>query len=378
MNEIEILEWQPLAVTIDDVGPFRQGPETVSLLGRGEGGRAAPSSLYMLLARNGRGKTTVLEMIYGLFGLLAKPAVGRFADATFPGRAQVDVRATVSVASSERRTVVLSLWTGSSTPLRTWRQDELSGTAQAESQAFLCMGRVGSSPAPIDGTDEIGLAFFRAVSGGLGVAPIGLRGGDQDLPTVLYFPADRTIVAPRDERVVQRPTNWGYQPAQRFRADGPEWRDSIDNLLVWLEWLDDDRLGDLLEFLNQELFSETPGKIIRPPNREELLTYVSMPTGRHPLSHLSQGERAILQLLARTICHMTRNTILLIDEVENHLHPKWMQRLIAALKSMIRREGSNIMVIFTTHNVELLQTFDHMTLEEGLVKGGMLIEEEMR
>lgn len=377
MTQGTMADWQALAVTVDELGPFRNGPETVWLLGLAEGGRKAPSNLYMLLARNGRGKTTILEAIYGLFGLMNEPAVGRFVDPLFSGQAQVDIRVSIDTGSGPE-TVVLSIWNGSSTPLRTWKQDELTDIAQVRRQAFLAIGVAGERPAPIDGTDDLGLAFFRSVVAGRHTQPLGLWGTDQDLPTILYFPADRTIVAPADERVVEKPDNWGYQPAQRFRADGPAWRDSIDNLLVWLEWLDDGRVGDLLDFLNAELFAETPGKIIRRPTRQELLTYVSMPTGRHPLSQLSQGERAILQLLARTLCHMTRNTILLIDEVENHLHPKWMQRLIAALKSMIRRAGSNVTVIFTTHNVELLTTFDHLTLEPGLIKGGMLIEEEMR
>lgn len=376
MTILAIKAWQPLAVTVDDLGPFRQGPETVWLVGGGADGLDAPSNLYMLLARNGRGKTTILEAIFGLFGLLAEPAVGRFADPYFPGRAQVDIRTTI-VNDAGDETVILSLWTGSNTPLRTWRAEELSGVGQASRQAFLFMGRGTGVPAPAEGSDNLGLDLYRAVAAARNTAPIGLWGGDQDMPTVLYFPADRTIVAPIDERVVQRPDNWGYQPAQRFRADGPDWQNSIDNLFVWLEWLADDRIGDLLQFLNAELFSETPGKVLRPPAREELLTYVSTPTGRHPLSQLSQGERAILQVLTRTICHMTRNTILLIDEIENHLHPKWMQRLVAAMKALIRREGCNLTVVFTTHNVELLKTFDHTTAEPGLVKGGMLIEEEM-
>lgn len=372
MNASKVPEWQPLAVTIDDIGPFREGPETIWLLGSTDGDRKTPSDLYMLLARNGRGKTTALESIFGLFGLMAEPPVGRFADPLFPGRAQVDVRATI-----DGETVVLSIWTGTPSPLLTWKQSELSGIAHVARQAFLCLGRNGPAPVPVDGSDDLGLSFFRSVTAERDAQPLGLWGQGQDLPTVLYFPADRTIVAPQDERVVQRPENWGYQPAQAFRADGPDWRNSIDNLLVWLEWLDDTRIEDLLAFLNEELFSETPGKIIRRPARQDLLTYVEMPTGIHPLSHLSQGERAILQLLARTMCHMTRNTLILVDEIENHLHPKWMQQMMLAMKAMIRRRGSNVSVVFTTHNVELLTTFDHLAPEEGIVKGGLLIDEDM-
>lgn len=230
---------------------------------------------------------------------------------------------------------------------------------------------------PLDATNELGLIFYRSVREGLGEQPSALAGMSQDLPTVLLFPADRTIVAPTDERVIKRPKNFGFQPAQRFGSDGPDWDGSIDNLLVWLEWLQDDRITDLITFLNQNMFIDEKSKTIRRPSRNELLTYVESSTGSHTLSKLSQGERALLQFYVRTLCHMTRNTVILVDEVENHLHPRWMQRLVAALKTMVRQPGRFVTVIFTTHNMELMETFRHNVPEDGLTKGGNLIEQGM-
>jgi hypothetical protein len=39
------------------------------------------------------------------------------------------------------------------------------------------------------------------------------------------------------------------------------------------------------------------------------------------------------------------------------------------------RDVPSLSIIFTTHNREILKVFDHQTPEEGLVKGGFLIEE---
>ena len=140
--------------------------------------------------------------------------------------------------------------------------------------------------------------------------------------------------------------------------------------------MDDGRLHDLLEFVNARLFEGESSKAIRPPRRQELLTYVSTSTGDHPLADLSHGERALLQLYVRIACNMTSNTVVLIDEVDTHLHSKWMFRLFAGLKDLLR-EVPSLSIIFSTHNRELIRVFDHQREEEGLVKGGYLIKDEI-
>ena len=378
MIRATISRWQPLALWLDDIGPFRQGLESFRFADESHGTEASgPANMYMLLARNGRGKTTALDAIYGLFGLLNDPSAGRFADAFEAGRAQLDVRATWTIDGVEE-TVLLSIWTGSETPLRSWTEQQISDEAEAGAWAMLGLGRNAGSTFPLDATNELGAIFYRSVLAGRDEQPVALAGASQDLPTVLMFPADRTIVAPQDERVVRRPANFGYQPAQRFGSDGPDWTSSIDNMLVWLEWLNDGRIEDLVAFLNANMFIDEEAKAIRRPNRGELLTYVETRTGVHTLSRLSQGERALLQFYVRTLCHMTRNTLILVDEIENHLHPRWMQRLVAAMKTMVRQPNRFVTVIFTTHNMELMETFKHDVAEDGLAKGGYLIDQDMQ
>lgn len=376
MTELTITGWQPLHLWLDDIGPFRQGVENIELFGLDTNGARAPSNLYMLLAPNGQGKTTALNAIYGLFGLLNDPPTGRFVDTLETGRAQLDVRATWLQDGIET-TNLLSIWTGTATPLRSWTDEQIATDAQASAWVRLGLGWNPSGTFALDGSDPLGAALLRTIYAGRSAQPTALRGLSQDLPTVIHFPADRTIVAPTEERVVRRPQNFGYQPAQKFGSDGVDWESSIDNLLVWLEWIDDGRIADLVEFLNLNLFRDEESKRIRRPNRRELLTFIETATGIHPLSGLSQGERALLQFYVRTLSHMTRNTIILIDEIENHLHPRWMQRLVAALKTLVRQPGGNVTSIFTTHNMELMGTFRPEWPEEGLVKGGHMIEHEM-
>lgn len=379
MIDLLISDWRHISLTLDEVGPFRNGAETVGFMGdapslEGAGEPPGPSNLYMLLARNGHGKTTILETIHGLFGLLASPPTGRFAVADAEGRAQLDVRATWTI-DGRTSTVLLSIWTGSAGPLVNWTGDRLEHEGQASSWARLGLTR-GSGPVqPTEGSDELGLLFYRAMAESAGKAPAALFGNGSDLPSVLLFPADRMLVTPPGRRSVEPPDNWVYQPAHRFGTDGVSWNGSLENLLVWLAWLGEDQLEQALDFINQNMFDGD--KVLRPPSKRDLVTRVStIDGGEHPISGLSHGERALLQLYLRTVAHMSRNTVLLIDEVELHLHVGWMHRMYRVLKSLLRSLPT-LSIVFTTHDRELMKVFDHRILENGLVKGGILLDEDI-
>lgn len=375
MTELTISDWRLLQITMEDIGPFRGPPRTIRFRGvkTEETPDPDPASLFMLLAINGHGKTTILESIHGLFGLLDPTPSGRFADPSAQGRVQLDVRGTWTI-DGRTQTVILSMWTGSTTPLVTWTSQVLDTEGQASVWATLGLNRGPGGVVLSDETNELGLTLFRAVQAEIGRPPTALFGLSQEMPTVILFPADRALRAPTTTRVVARPRNWTYQPAQTFGSDGPAWDESIDNLFVWLEWLDDGRIGQLLEYLNERLFQDQD-KVLRPPNREDLAAYISTSAGeQHSLMGLSHGERALLQLYVRIVCQMSRNTIILIDEIETHLHSKWMNRLFQALKALLQT-NPRLSIVFTTHSRELVRVFDHTLAEPGLIKGGYLVEE---
>lgn len=386
MKDLIISDWSLIRLTLEGLGPFQECAQVFNFFGVDVEGRsptaAGPANLYMLLAKNAYGKTTVLDTVYSLFGLLNESPVGRFAKFPSQGRAQIDIRATWTI-EGRSQTVLLSLWTGAEDPICLWDED-LDEVAQAKEWARLGLNTAVSGLEVAQGTNELGSFFYSAVQERLGEPPTELFGLSQVMPTILYFPADRRVVAPAGDQAVTRPALWGYQPAQIFSSDGPEWGSSIDNVLVWLEWLADrrtDSAGDhrvdiLLEFLNDLIFKDDPSKKMLLPRREELRTYVKTRYGLHPLSSLSHGERALLQIVGRTLTHMTSNTIVLIDEIEIHLHTRWMNRMFEAMKELLRKYTA-LSIIFTTHNRELIQVFQHNVKEDGIVKGGYLIENEI-
>ncbi|MEI6031685.1 MAG: AAA family ATPase [Synechococcaceae cyanobacterium ELA739] len=87
--------------------------------------------------------------------------------------------------------------------------------------------------------------------------------------------------------------------------------------------------------------------------------------GLLPVSQLSDGIRSVVALVADLAFRCVRlnsfygnyapeetNGIVLIDEIEQHLHPGWQQRILQA----IRRAFPKIQFIVTTHSPEVLST----------------------
>ena len=368
-----------LQLSLENVGPFRDGVEKFRFMGTVAVGREgnttaeAPANLYMLLAMNGSGKTTILRTIYSLMKMTGDGEAGETASPVFgqDSRAQLDLRVTLTIDDVTRTTLV-SIWHGSPEPVVEWSKRELDEVAEVSAWAKIGYYSRGGTRAMSPECNEIGREIREHIQSNIGRHPTELYGLSSTLPSVLFFPANRAVLRPVGDRAVSIPQGWGYQPGQLFESDGPAWGSSIDSALVWLEWLGDGRLEELLRYVNTNVFHEGE-KVIRRPRRDTLATMVSTKDGDHPLDELSHGERSLLQLYVRTVCNMTSNSVILIDEIENHLHTKWLNSFFGGLKELLR-DVPSLSVIFTTHNRELMKVFDHTSFERGLIKGGYLVE----
>lgn len=73
---------------------------------------------------------------------------------------------------------------------------------------------------------------------------------------------------------------------------------------------------------------------------------------QYPLSMAATGEQVILDYLTQFVYpRPVNNSLILIDEPELHLHPRWVRQLYRALPHM----GSGNQFIMTTHSPELRQ-----------------------
>ena len=86
----------------------------------------------------------------------------------------------------------------------------------------------------------------------------------------------------------------------------------------------------------------------------------------YDLLQTSSGEHQILRILVGLTAETAKNSIVLIDEVELHLHPTWQKRLIHVL----RRDSANNQYIFTTHSPAVMKLFsDSETISLGQLEG---------
>lgn len=383
-----IHEFTPLWLSIDRIGPFQDRLEGIDFTDA----QNESCNLYLFLSRNGRGKTTALELMAALMGMLgsdsaAQMAEKRHADVQRPfnlehldrgqGRAQWDLRIRYSQDGIER-VAVLSLIAGTigtDTSLKFWDEEALKLVDADEWHRFgFCRNAAGKWAAVGTRTP-----WVENLNGHLADAVGAKIGGFEDSeliwPTLIYFSAYRNVtpVLASEERSISAPRDWNYSPLHAFRTEGGMWRDSLDNLLVWLKWLDDGRFENALKLVNERVFAET-GTFLKDVSREPPEAIVMREDRRHRLDALSSGEKSLVQLFLRLGAHMTRNTILLIDEPEAHLHDKWKYRLFYQLKALVRDSYPGLTLIIATHSPEIMQALAIEITEENLRKGGYFFE----
>jgi energy-coupling factor transporter ATP-binding protein EcfA2 len=378
--------FQLLALTLLEVGPFRK-LGTVDFVSREQG----ITNLFMIMGPNGGGKTTIMEAIWGIMGLLDREAPAGF---PFPevlkgaGGLQLDARVVLD-DGARARAFVLSIAVGESGLLKSWTDDDIE-RVQAEKQIVLAVSGARvvqvnpALPAEVrflsryEGDPEA-LAFFKAVQGCLGDSPQDLFETAYGMPTVLYFPADRNLVRPPAEgRAVTPPANLHYRPAHRFGIDGAEWSSSLDNLFVWFAWLQDKREQRCRDLVNTMLFRDER-KRLKEVDRSGLSVPVEVKNDDgtisiHSLDHLSSGERQFLQIITRIASHMTASTIVLIDEAELHLHLVLRRRLMAILKQWLRDYPDALTFVVASHQTDMLRIMAPKLSEPWLRKGGCLLK----
>ncbi|TAG89426.1 MAG: ATPase [Bacteroidetes bacterium] len=74
----------------------------------------------------------------------------------------------------------------------------------------------------------------------------------------------------------------------------------------------------------------------------------------YEISCMSAGERAIFPILMDFARWNINNSIIIIDELELHLHPSLQQNLVRVLSKL----GKNNQFIFTTHSENIVSMFD--------------------
>lgn len=160
-----------------------------------------------------------------------------------------------------------------------------------------------------------------------------------------------------------------YEHRVRQTAD-PAYRESLKTNLALLQGV-----------------SKAADKVLKPTGWSKLqwdndtnsLTAEHEKQGRLPLFMLSDGVRTMLALVADVArrCaslnpHLSEHApaetpgILIIDEVDMHLHPRWQQQVL----SLLRDAFPSLQIIVSTHSPHVLSTVDRASIRVLHVQGG--------
>jgi hypothetical protein len=298
------------------------------------------------------------------------------------GRIQLDVLTRIYWQGGDRR-VVLSLLAGTigeETFLKVWDDSDLRryGADHWHQTGFRrrALGRL----VEIGRHDELVQDLRHTLIDSSRLAPGSFANSTLSLPTALFFPAYRDIppVLDLEARPITQPDHWGYRSAQEFAAHGTHWTASLDNLLVWLAWLSNGSFERAVKTVNETVFDGSPDTFLAAEIRRVPPEAVVHSGGQtHRLDRLSSGEKNLVQLFLRIGAHGTRNTWVLVDELDVHLHVRWQHKALNLMKAQVRQQPGTT-VIAATHSVEILEAFPMDIREEGLIKGGWIIEKDLR
>ena len=177
---------------------------------------------------------------------------------------------------------------------------------------------------------------------------------------LLYFPYERRLSVTRGG-VIEPPieeTSWIF----RF-ATSDQWKGSLEHLWVWQNYLDLEAYKEAgaEDRANLRPYVESVERVLG-PDRQITISKgrVRVPVhwqeeGERPLVRLDQlpsGEQQVLLLFGELARRRRPGAVIMIDEIENSLHPT-LQRLVLGNLERLAREW-DAQVIVTTHSAEVI------------------------
>ncbi len=211
-----------------------------------------------------------------------------------------------------------------------------------------------------------------------------LENHELSLPLLLYHPTDR--VSPKN--IIEQAQQENKFSLPQLNAYKNAFQPNKTNLKDWIIWYkeqdyEESKLGrreknyaktipalDNVRKVFETFFTTLGGmpfRILEAITKNGITTLLILKNNEElSLEQLSSGERALLSMIVDIASRLATlnpllgkeaykgNGIVLIDEIELHLHPKWQRLVLPALKATF----PNVQFIVTTHSPFIVQSLE--------------------
>ena len=304
----------------------------------------ADSPVTVLAGANGSGKTTALELIAALAGLLDwDTAYSR----TIPSRRHAQA------VLDRTEYAQLDLLVDGTLLHISYSQKAVKTVQPVQHGAIYAVypldaNRLGF-PATHSLVPELEQRIAASKKGSVSFARQLGKASDALVPSVLYFPYNR-FISPVEGNQLQREET-RYEWVYRYEAV-QNYTGSLDSYLVWLEYAEPEIFALAIDFMDG---LDIDGKRFS-IRRKDLKVLVTTHSGEtHFLEYMSSGEQNLLIMLLELRRRLLPHSLVLIDEIENSFHQAFQKKLAQALKRM--QEQVPFQLIVTTHSIPIVEAF---------------------
>lgn len=317
------MKFELRSVRIKNIGPI----DDIKIDFSDANGKTLP--VCVIGGANGSGKTTVLEVIASLAEVLSTGKAGAFLRSKPEGYAQADLL----IDGYD-----FSIFFGTS-PSDAELNKEHCGE-QVEGITFVSTSLYADIHQRIE--NQQGNPSPWRLSGIYWAA-------NELVPSLIYFPYSRSLEPVSGQQIHKEDAHYSFihrfQTVRKFPG-------SLTSYLIYLDYAEPDQFSDVQQFLNGLNFDGKTFHI----DRKKLDVIVKTANGhQHSLHELSSGEQNLLIIFTELRRKLLLGSIVLIDEIENSLHPAYQHRLAQGLLALQREVPYQLIV--TTHAPAFVEIF---------------------
>lgn len=170
-----------------------------------------------------------------------------------------------------------------------------------------------------------------------------------DLPFLYYFATSERDILDLRYKVIPK-YELRYDVVHRYQPT----KDDLNALLVYYDYAYPDEFADLREWINSEVLTD---KKLSKIDRPEFKAMIETTTGDdHGIELLSSGEENLLIIAIQFYLYASANTVFLVDEVDQSLHPEFQEKLMRIMKNVQKKFHCQIIV--STHSRYIWESFE--------------------